>query len=301
MTTQEQNAVAVSDNKQLFPVAKQSALAAMAMRYSVDPAKLHANLKNTVFLGATDEEFMTLVLVSNKYNLDPFCKEIYAFRGKGGGIVPIVGVDGWAKLANEHEKMDGMEFEYADGPDGKPVSCTCILYRKDRTRPVKVTEFYSECVRNTEPWNQCPRRMLRHKALMQCSRIAFGFSGITDEDEAAFQGAKPIITIKPAAVETPKQIEAPTVENKPQEQPPTEPEPAKIETIHQRFQAALTEQGISFSEFQAFAVKNQLVANADSLSSVDEIDGRVLRGIIGNSKAFNAMVKDIKFAKEQLI
>ena len=26
-------------------------------------------------------------------------------------------------------------------------------------------------------------RMLRHKAIIQCARIAFGFSGITDEDE----------------------------------------------------------------------------------------------------------------------
>jgi hypothetical protein len=29
-----------------------------------------------------------------------------------------------------------------------------------------------------------PRRMLRHKALMQCGRIAFGLGGITDEEEA---------------------------------------------------------------------------------------------------------------------
>jgi hypothetical protein len=27
-------------------------------------------------------------------------------------------------------------------------------------------------------------RMLRHKALMQCARYAFGFSGVTDDDEA---------------------------------------------------------------------------------------------------------------------
>jgi hypothetical protein len=27
--------------------------------------------------------------------------------------------------------------------------------------------------------------MLRHKALIQCARVAFGFSGITDEEEAA--------------------------------------------------------------------------------------------------------------------
>ena len=35
----------------------------------------------------------------------------------------------------------------------------------------------------TEPWKRWPRRMLRHKALIQAARIAFGFAGIYDEDE----------------------------------------------------------------------------------------------------------------------
>ncbi len=34
------------------------------------------------------------------------------------------------------------------------------------------------------PWQTHTKRMLRHKALIQCSRIAFGFVGIYDEDEA---------------------------------------------------------------------------------------------------------------------
>jgi hypothetical protein len=47
-----------------------------------------------------------------------------------------------------------------------------------------VTEYLSECAQNTDVWKKYPFRMLRHKALIQCSRIAFGFSGIYDEDEA---------------------------------------------------------------------------------------------------------------------
>jgi hypothetical protein len=50
------------------------------------------------------------------------------------------------------------------------------------------------------------RRMLRHKATIQGARVAFGFSGITDEDEAAatpgFAGAKDV-TPKTAARATP--------------------------------------------------------------------------------------------------
>jgi hypothetical protein len=36
-------------------------------------------------------------------------------------------------------------------------------------------------------------RMLRHKAIIQCARIAFGFSGITDEDEGqVIRGAEKV-------------------------------------------------------------------------------------------------------------
>jgi len=62
------------------------------------------------------------------------------------------------------------------------IACTCTMYRKDRTHPVVVTEYYAECVRATDPWKM-KHRMLRHKALIQAARYAFGFSGIYDEDE----------------------------------------------------------------------------------------------------------------------
>jgi hypothetical protein len=34
------------------------------------------------------------------------------------------------------------------------------------------------------PWATHPKRMLRHKAMIQCARIAFSFAGIYDQDEA---------------------------------------------------------------------------------------------------------------------
>ena len=33
-------------------------------------------------------------------------------------------------------------------------------------------------------WQSHPRRMLRHKALVQCARVAFGLAGLYDPDEA---------------------------------------------------------------------------------------------------------------------
>lgn len=145
-----------------------------------DGEGLIATLKATAFKGQVSDAQMTaLMVVANQYGLNPWTKEIYAFPDKNNGIVPVVGVDGWSRIINNHPQFDGMDFEQ------DAESCTCIIYRKDRSHPVKVTEYMSECRRpNAQPWISHPRRMLRHKAMIQCARLAFGYGGIFDQDEA---------------------------------------------------------------------------------------------------------------------
>lgn len=156
----------------------------MAGKYNVEPTKLLDTLKNTVFKGATNDELLALVVVSNEYGLNPLTKEIYAFPAKGGGIVPVVSIDGWLRMMNDHPQFDGINYEFEHDDQGRLISCTSIIYRKDRSHPTRVTECLAECRRNTDPWKM-EHRMLRHKATIQGARVAFGFSGITDEDEAA--------------------------------------------------------------------------------------------------------------------
>lgn len=141
--------------------------------------ELVAVLKQTAFKGqVSDAQMSALLIVAANYGLNPWTKEIYAFPDKNNGIVPVVGVDGWSRIINTHPQFDGMDFEYI-GED-----CTCIIYRKDRSHPIKVTEYLSECKRDTQPWRSHPKRMLRHKAMIQCARLAFGYVGIFDQDEA---------------------------------------------------------------------------------------------------------------------
>ncbi|EHN6185736.1 phage recombination protein Bet [Salmonella enterica] len=154
----------------------------LAARLGMDAGTdLMNTLKNTAFKGGnvTDEQFTALLIVANQYGLNPWTKEIYAFPDKGG-IVPVVGVDGWSRIINEHPQFDGMEFSY----NKEEGACTCKIYRKDRSHPTVVTEYMDECKRNTQPWQSHPTRMLRHKTLIQCARLAFGFAGIYDKDEA---------------------------------------------------------------------------------------------------------------------
>lgn len=174
----------MNENQQLTQRPKTSALTVMADKLNVDPAKLLQTLKSTVFRGATDDELLALVVIANSYGLNPILKEVYAFPAKGGGIVPVVSIDGWLRMMNDHPQFDGIDYEFEHDDEGKLISCTSIIHRKDRAHPTRVTEYLAECRRNTEPWKM-ERRMLRHKATIQGARVAFGFSGITDEDEAA--------------------------------------------------------------------------------------------------------------------
>ncbi len=164
---------------------RRSLLQAMAATYQMEPGAFLATIKATVMpsANATNEQVAAFLAVAHQYRLNPFCREVFAFPGKSGGIQAVVSVDGWSKLINEHEDFDGMEFE--DKSDGGQIaSITCRIHRKSRSHPVEVTEYMVECKRDTDTWKRWPRRMLRHKAMIQAARYAFGFAGIVDPDEA---------------------------------------------------------------------------------------------------------------------
>lgn len=173
-----------------------------AGKYGLEPDKMMATLKQTAFRQKgrnaepiTNEQMAALVIVSDQYGLNPFTKEIYAYPDQGG-IVPVVGVDGWARIINEHPEFDGLEFNYADelvdNAECKPapVWIEVVIHRKDRTQPTTVREYFDEVYRppfkqgSKGPWQTHTRRMMRHKVLIQGARVAFGFTGIHDQDEA---------------------------------------------------------------------------------------------------------------------
>lgn len=169
-----------------------SLVSKLAAKYNVEPTKMLDSLKATAFHSDKDisnEQMMALLIVADQYGLNPWTRELYAFPDpKKGGIVPIVSIDGWTRIINERAELQGIEFKY--GPDmeaakfkGAPSWIECTIHRSDRVAPVTVRERLVECFRDTGPWQSHPSRMLRHKALMQAARVAFGFGGVYDPDE----------------------------------------------------------------------------------------------------------------------
>lgn len=169
---------------QVTHIQERSVIADMAMRFGMDKDAFQSTVIKSVFpkAQATNEQLASFLLVAREYELNPFTKEIYAFPANGG-IQPIVSIDGWLKIINSQPQFNGMQFK-DNTEDGRLVSVTCQIYRKDREHATEVTEYMTECARPTEPWKKWPARMLRHKATIQAARYAFGFSGIMDPDEA---------------------------------------------------------------------------------------------------------------------
>jgi len=216
-----------------------SPLMALGDRFQIEPNKLIEVLLGTVIKPtrdgkhASNEELAAFCMVANQYKLNPFTREIHAFADPQKGVVPIVGIDGWANIVNSQSGFDGCEFTDEADAKGQPLSITCAMFVKGRGHPVKVTERYAECKRNTAPWQTMPWRMLRHKAYMQAARIAFSLSGIYDEDEArdivkhGEPSAPRPIGPQPLALPKPEPKPAPAPEA--EHHPDLEPVPPPIE------------------------------------------------------------------------
>lgn len=202
MNTQQRDTMNETENR-LAPVitpANKGLLATMAAQYGLEPATFAKTLTETVFKGASREEFAMLCVISHKHGLNPLLRQIWAFPKKGGGITAMVSVDGWAKLVNDHPQFDGMDFEYATR-SGAGQWIECVIHRKDRSHPTRIREFLDECKRDTDPWRTMPGRMLRNRAFVQCARLAFGYGDFADADAPTIDlGPAPSIG-QPAGIE----------------------------------------------------------------------------------------------------
>ena len=186
-----------------IPKERVSLIEKMAEKFHIEPNKMLSALKATAFKlsqgEVSNEQMVSLLVVADQYGLNPWTKEIYAFPDKHGGVTPVVGVDGWSRIINDHPQSDGFEFRESEKvvtPEGGkacPEWMEVIIHRKDRAHPIIVREYIDEVYRPPfkkegrdipGPWQTHTKRLFRHKVLIQGARIAYGFSGIYDEDEA---------------------------------------------------------------------------------------------------------------------
>ena len=137
----------------------------------------------------SEADMERLLLTCEALGLSPVGRDVYAVQQESGaGVLIAVGIDGWSRIVNQHPQYDGMEFEESpDHEGGVPAWIRCTIHRRDRRVSISVKEYLCEALRDTGAWQTHPRRMLRHKAMVQCARLAFELptvSGVYDIDEA---------------------------------------------------------------------------------------------------------------------
>ncbi|WP_318433675.1 phage recombination protein Bet [Photobacterium leiognathi] len=281
---------------------KKSLVGKIAEKFGVDQKKFWDTLKATAFKqrngnAPTNEQMMSLLIVADQYGLNPFTKEIYAFPDQQNGIIPVVGVDGWSRIINSNPQFDGMEFRYSDKmitlPCAKeaPEWCECVIYRRDRSRPTIIREYLDEVYREpmgkgkfNGPWQSHTKRFLRHKTTIQAARLAFGFVGIYDQDEAdriidaqaSTVSNQPAITFDSSPVVTPA-----IAESKPSE-----------------LQQDLAQADFSgFDETEVVTVQSEQPGTVDddgvdtsleSYGSVSEKDAKMIMQMVGFAKSSDA-------------
>lgn len=178
----------MSDSKNettaLAPTKRVSLVQTMALSYGLEEGPFMEAIRQTVMPGnATTAQTAAFLQVAHGYKLNPFIKEIYAFPAKSGGIMPMISIDGWLSIANRDPRYEGYEYEEILDEKGNLEGGKITIYRNDRQRPHVHREWFRECKRNTDPWNNMPRRMMENRTVAQGIRRALGISGIMDVDE----------------------------------------------------------------------------------------------------------------------
>ena len=120
---------------------------------------------------------LQLLRLADKYELDPLSDEVGIFEHDNHTQGAYITIDGWSKLINQHPQYVGMSLrESSESTANIPNWMECTIYRNDRILPIVVKEYLEE-VRTQHPsWEKMPRRMLRHRVIQQCARLALGIS-----------------------------------------------------------------------------------------------------------------------------
>jgi hypothetical protein len=146
-------------------------LAKAATGLGIDEAELKAWIDLQMDVPA--KTILTLLRMMQSLHLDPLLEEIGFTQFEDGQWQVFITIEGCSKLLNHHPQFNGLVFNQANTLiDGVPEWIECSIYRRDRDVPTTVREYYIEVRGENAIWQKMPRRILRHRALQQCVRLA---------------------------------------------------------------------------------------------------------------------------------
>lgn len=124
-----------------------------------------------------DELLKAILRIAKRFKLNPVFEHIAWERNAEGGYEAYIPIDGWIALIHRKQSFQGLIFHQStETENGIPIWMECTIYRSDLPHPITVREYYVELKTDHPMWQSMPHRMLRHKTLQQCARLAFGIN-----------------------------------------------------------------------------------------------------------------------------
>ena len=144
-----------------------------AKHLEIEEAELQAWIDLQVMV--PKQTLLVLLRLARANNLDPLKEEIALALYEDCHWQAYITVGGYSKILNSHPAFDGISFtESSEKTNGIPIWMECTIYRKDRSLPIVVREYFEEVRGEQAVWQKMPRRMLRHRVMQQCARLAMG-------------------------------------------------------------------------------------------------------------------------------
>jgi len=121
------------------------------------------------------QTLLNLLRLARANKLDPLKEEVGLALYDDCHWQAYITVEGYSKMLNGHLAFDGISFTQSpEKINGIPAWMECTIYRKDRSHPTVVREYFEEVKGEQTIWQKMPRRMLRHRVMQQCARLAMG-------------------------------------------------------------------------------------------------------------------------------
>ena len=155
------------------PIAKGLTVLAKAILVEVNELQEWMNTYSPV----PTKTILQLIRLAIRYELNPLLGEIVFEEMNPENWQAFISIDGWHRILNGQPHFQGLTFDAsAELIENVPLWMECTIYRSDRTHPITVREYYMELKTEHIAWQKLPRRMLRHRTLQQCMRLAFGIA-----------------------------------------------------------------------------------------------------------------------------
>jgi hypothetical protein len=146
-------------------------IAKTAHTLELEVAELQAWINLQVM--APKQTLLALLRIAREHQLDPLKEEVALALYDDTHWQAYITVEGYSKIINHHPAFDGIAFTQSeDNANGIPHWMECTIYRKDRSQPIVVREYFEEVKGEQAIWQKMPRRMLRNRVKVQCAKLA---------------------------------------------------------------------------------------------------------------------------------